>query len=168
MKIKDFFSNFSFFPLKKGQVLLPTTAKLFLSKLDNITEKNFAYGQFISYPGESHKHNYQCEITGTTFKLRRIRGNSSLNGFMWTIVYGKLIESKDGVTLKYFTIFNIFANILFLLISLAGLYGAFIFFSSGHFEYRLLLTSLVAYLVFLILFNSDTSDDINFVKSLNN
>ena len=166
MKIKDFLINFSFVPLKKGQVLLPTTAKLFLNKLDNITEKDFALGQFFNYPGESHRHNYQCEINGTTFKLRRIQNNTVRPRFIWTVVYCKLIESKDIVTLKYFAIFNIFANILFLIISLAGLYGVFIFFNSEFSEYKLLLVFLFAYLVFLILFNWDASDDINFVKSL--
>ena len=167
MKIKDFIVNFSFFPLKKGQVFLPTTIKSFFSKLDNITEKDFDLGQSFNVSVESYKHEYQSEINGSNFKLRRIQKPGYKSSvFTGTIVYGKLIKSDDHIILKYFAIFNIFTNIIFLIILIAGLYGAFVFLNSGLRDYSILLMFLCGYLVFLIVFDSEVSDDINFVESL--
>ena len=167
MKTRDFIVNFSFFPLKNGKVTLPTTAKSFLSKLGNITEKDFDFGQFLNVTGESHKHEYQSEISNSTFKLRRIqKPGYKASSFTGTIIYGKLIESKDQVILKYFATFNVFTTILFLIILMAGLYGVFVFLNSGLSDYTLLMMFLFCYLVFLVIFDSEISTDINFIESL--
>jgi hypothetical protein len=159
--------SFSLFPLKKGHVFLPTTAESFFTKLNKTTEKNFDFGRSFNVSGESNKHEYQSEINGSNFKLRRIQKpgyKSSL--FVGTLVYGKVIESKDIIILKYFAVFNLFTNIIFLIILIAGLYCTFVFLNSGLRDYTIVLMFLCVYLVFLIGFDIEVSDDINFVDSI--
>src|ERR1022692_4652489 len=127
MKITNYFKDFKFFPIIRETVKIPTTQKVFLDKLKKVTEKDFDLVGSFNTSGEKHTHEYQSEINGTNFKLRRIQASGyKISPFIGTIVYGKIIEKEDGLTFKYFMIFNIFTNLLFLCIMLGGIYASYL------------------------------------------
>ena len=132
-----------------------------------MTESNFDMIESFNVSGDTHKFEYQSQINGSVFKLRRIQNpgyKSSL--FAGTIVYGKVTKTADHIVVRYFAIFNIFTNILFLLLLCAGIYGVYVLLNSSFKDYSTLLVFLCGYTIFLIMFDSEATDDINFAESL--
>lgn len=125
MKFLNYLNDFHFFPLIVETVELDTSKADIYKKLKTVTEYPFDLIRSFNVTGDTYKHEYQSEINGDTFKLRRIQKSGyKINLFFGTIIYFRIIKETGNKTIvRYSILFNIFSNLLFMIILFGCIYG---------------------------------------------
>ena len=156
------------FPLTIGQVSLNTNRKDFLKKLSSETASGFNLFRVKEKGDLKNNKAYESEFYNNFFMLRSNPiYDSKISPFIKTIIYGKIIEKDGRVIFRYWISFNVFTCIIFISIIISMIYSLYhSFFSVNQNAFKLMLISIVGYLIFIGIFNSDAKDDKYFIDGL--
>jgi len=166
MKFLNYFDDFHFFPLIFKTIELNTTKADIYKK---VTEYPFDLIRSMNVAGDEYKHEYQSEINGDRFKLRKIQksGYKTKEVFSGSIIYFKIIKEEEKKTVvRYLITFNLFNNLLLILFLLCFVYGIWTLINSHFSDFNLIIISLIGYFISLTLYDSEIIQDVNFITRL--
>jgi hypothetical protein len=152
------------FPFFKGVNEVKSSKNEFSQKLNSLTKSDLHY--LDSLPN-NYNIKYAIEVDGSKFKLWKPIRLGAISPFINTTISCQLIENDEKLFLKYQIKYNIFSNILLIIIvttSLLQING--ILFEGWETNLKTILLSLLPYPALMWVFSGEVKEHKDFINNL--
>lgn len=154
-------------PFLKGEFEIYISEIEFKGILKKKTIKGFdIYRWLTPFNNTDNNIDYECEIYNKYFKIRRLRKSISIQSpFIGTIVYGKIYKYKEIKIIKYYIIFNVFTNILFLITNILFVIYCVL---NNQLDLTNLIFIILMYFIWCSIYDYNSDFDLSFLKHIKN